>query len=97
MTKRQKPLEITGRLDGRPEAYDMPPDFRGGVCITCMMEDKIGVRYNHGEIFLCSPLDASDGQSHLVCKGHVPEDVVIFDPVSGTCRNKSGSEVWKET
>ena len=84
------------RADGRPEAYDVPPDFAGSPCALCTMEGKIGLRYKHGEIFMSSPADAVDAESHLVCKGHLPANVVIFNPQTNTCRNKEGTDTWRE-
>ena len=84
------------RPDGRPEAYDAPKGSTGLTCILCVEENKFGVRYNAGEIFMCSPADSSDGQAHLVCMGHVPENIVIYNPETGLCRSKDGSDVWRE-
>lgn len=87
---------VVSRPDGRPEAYDTPPDFVSGGCVLCIAEGKTGIRYNHGEIVMASPIDADDGSPHLVCLGHLPENVVIYDPVSGVCRNRDGSHTWRE-
>lgn len=84
------------RPDGRREAYDAPVDAGGSACAMCVYEGKIGLRYNRGEIVMMSPLDSSDGQAHLVCLGHLPRDIVIFDPVTGVCRNRDGSHTWRE-
>lgn len=84
------------RNDGRPEAYDVPENFAGSNCVLCIAEGKTGIRYKHREIFMSSPADAKDGEAHLVCLGHLPDDVVIFDPVANMCRNKDGTDVWHE-
>lgn len=91
----QSPDDLT-RADGRPEAYDVPPDFVGANCVLCINEGKIGMRYKYREIFMSSPADSADCEAHLVCVGHLPDDVVIFDPIANMCRNKDGSDVWHE-
>ena len=87
---------IVNRPDGRPEAYDPPEDFVDGSCAMCVHEKKYGLRYKRGEIVMMSPIDSSDGLAHLVCLGHLPKNIVIFDPVTGTCRNRDGSYTWRE-
>ena len=84
------------RPDGRPEAYDIPKNLDPMPCAMCAEEGKFGVRYKPGEIVMSSPIDASDGCAHLVCLGHLPENIVIFDPITGTCRNRDGSYTWRE-
>ena len=83
------------RPDGRPEAYDVPKGFIGG-CALCAEAGKI-VRYRYGELVMSSPIDAVDGDAHLICLGHLPEDIVIFNPDDGTCRSRNGRDVWTET
>ena len=41
-------------------------------------------------------IDSSDGNAHLICVGHLPKNIVIFDPVTGVCRNRDGSYTWRE-
>lgn len=91
------PRVPVNRADGRPEAYDMPGLAVAGVrCAACAGTDKRDQVYGVGEIFMCSPIDAADGQAHMVCKDHLPDNVVIYDPKTNTCRDKSGDNVWTE-
>lgn len=87
---------IVSRPDGRPEAYDPPLGFSGAACAMCVHEGKLGLRYVRGEIVMMSPIDSSDGQAHLVCRGHLPKNIVIYDPVTNVCRNRDGSHTWTE-
>jgi hypothetical protein len=96
LTSKPDTRVVVSRPDGRPEAYDIPPGQAPMPCALCAAEGKIGVRYNPGEIVMASPIDANDGNAHLVCLGHLPKNIVIFDPVSGTCRNRDGSHTWRE-
>lgn len=81
------------RPDGRPEAYMPPAEARisGGTwsCVLCLP----GIRHQWREVVLCSPIDSSDGQAHIVCRGHLPDDIVIFDPVTNKTYDKSGNEI----
>lgn len=86
---------VVSRPDGRPEAYDAPVGFQG-PCALCTAEGKTGVRYKYGEIVMASPIDSDDGQAHLVCIGHLPKNIVIFNPDDGTCRNRDSSHIWRE-
>jgi hypothetical protein len=93
-----KPKEIQELLrpDGRPEAYDVPATFRG-ECVICAQEGKSDVLLSRNEVFMMSPSYWEDNEAHFMCRGHLPENTVIFDPVSGTCRDKPGHNVWRET
>lgn len=92
----EKAPTVVSRPDGRPEAYDPPEGFDDSPCALCVEEGKVGVRYKRGEIVMASPIDSSDGNAHLVCIGHLPKNIVIFDPVTGVCRNRDGSHTWRE-
>lgn len=83
------------RPDGRPEAYDIPVG-RTARCVMCSLEGH-ETRLKRGKVVLCSPIDTADGEAHLVCvEKHVPANIVIFDPVTGLCRDKSGQNTWRE-
>lgn len=86
------------RPDGRPECYDVPPVpiGMGYKCAVCIHETGDSPKYPARQAFMCNPIDAKDEQSHFVCKRHLPDDIVIFDPLSNTCRDKSGQNVWTE-
>lgn len=93
MPKRPKKVRSgkMDREDGRPEVYDVQkaPDSAGYTCLFCNDLGHIWKKYDRGEIFLTHSMT-------FVCKEHLPDNVVIFDPKSGTCRDKSGQNVWKE-
>lgn len=86
---------VVTRPDGRPEAYMMPRDQAPAICEVCLAFGN-RTRYRGGEIALTSPVDCSDGKAHLVCLNHLPENIVIYDPVTKKCRDKSGQNVWEE-
>jgi len=83
------------RPDGRPEAYLLPSEARLSGhrwhCVMCLP----GVTYAWNEVVMASPIDASDGQAHIVCVRHTPDDIVIYDPVTNKCIDKQGNE-WTE-
>lgn len=90
------PRTMVTRPDGRPEAYDLPTNIFEMECEVCMQE---GHRAKHprGKVVMASPIDTNDGHVHFVCvEKHVPANIVIFDPATGTCRDKTGQNVWKE-
>lgn len=85
------------RPDGRPECYEVPPapDGAGYVCQICSSQGHHR-KYQAGEAFMSSPVDSPDGKAHFVCRAHLPDDIVIYDPVSNKCRDKNGQNVWEE-
>lgn len=36
------------------------------------------------------------GNPAMVCMDHLPDDVVIYDPSTNQCRDKTGQNVWTE-
>jgi hypothetical protein len=88
------------RPDGRMEVYDVPPapDGSGYECFWCSVHPKDAhKRYQANEIFVASPINAPDALAKFICVDHCPPDVVIYDPRSKTCRDKTGTNVWRET
>ena len=85
------------RKDGRPQYYDVFPNDRL-QCVLCLTEDSNQSQYGRTEGFMCdpgnSPLD--DGGVYTLCLKHLPDDAVIFDPMSNVCRTKDGSSTWTE-
>lgn len=97
--KTDRHLEDYIREDGRVEVYDVPkaPDGRGYQCFICDTHpDTNGHRYDRGSVFICSPINTPDAQPKFICINHVPDTVVIYDPVSNTCRDKTGQNTWSE-
>ena len=91
------PRVVVTRPDGRPEVYDIMPEGNEGVqCIACLGTDRAMNLYTKGRIFMCSPIDSSDGQAHMVCIDHLPDNVVIYEPATDLCRSKDGQTVWRE-
>ena len=84
------------RPDGRPQYYDIAPGDRV-QCAPCLKEGR-DAQYKRGEGFLADPANSPAGDKgvHSICKGCLPSEAVIFDPMDGTCRDKSGDNVWKE-
>ena len=96
-----KPL-APARPDGRPLYFDI-----GSVewvqCHPCALMGLEG-RHRRGDAYMNDPANSpvrtldgfSDGGCYIVCKAHTPENAVIYDPISGECHNKWGTEVWRE-
>lgn len=98
-----KPIPFYGdhpwrRPDGRPEAYAiLPDDGSTAQCFTCLQAGN-DVGHAYGTIFMCSPIDnAVSGEGVMVCLNHLPDDIVIYDPKTNECRDKSGQNTWTET
>jgi hypothetical protein len=82
------------RPDGRPEGYDL----RAGsaTCIFCQFDGHASA-LPRGKVVMMPPHLFGDDKPHFVCiEKHVPDDIVIFDPETGKCRDKSGENEWKE-
>lgn len=91
---------VVSRPDGRPEAYRLTKAVRAAMtgkweCALCKMEGK-QVIHPAREMVMTNPVDSADGQPHMVCVGHLPDDIVIFDPDTNQCSNKDGTAVWVE-
>lgn len=94
---KRDPRVNVSRPDGRPEAYMPPKGARGGVfaCALCSFQGKVGIRYKWDEVVMTSPIDSDDGQAHIVCLPHTPDNLVIYDPETNKCHDKHGNE-WEE-
>lgn len=92
------------RPDGRPLYFDLEGDEYRVPCHFCVSWLGLGSPYKRGEAYMNdpanSPVNDADGlpdQSiYYVCKHHTPENAVVYDPLTGECHNKSGTEVWRE-
>lgn len=91
------------RADGRPQFYDIAKDDRV-QCVICLA-NGIDAQYKRGEAFINDPANSpvkdrktgkQDGAVYTVCKGHIPDNAVIYDPLDDTCRTKDGSNTWSE-
>lgn len=85
------------RQDGRPLYYDV----NLGDKVNCYHCEKAGIKgmtYGQNEGFIADPANSPDGSPDVftVCRGHLPERAVIYNPTSNMCRNKSGTENWME-
>lgn len=92
------PLTDLLRPDGRPEVYDVPevPNSEGYVCVKCQQEGHFTRRYHKpGEVFMSGPLQG--GGCAFFCKEHLPDDVVIYNPLTDLCRDKTGQNEWRES
>lgn len=94
LDERARLQNVLRRPDGRPEVYDIPP----GTDVQCEISRAHGIpaKFKEGEIVMTSPADSSDGKPHFVHTSYLPENVVIYNPKTGTCRNKSGDHEWRE-
>lgn len=86
---------VATRPDGRMEVYDVQegPTFH---CEECALHGR-PTAGSKGNIVMTNPLDSEDGMEHFIHIEHLPEDVVIYDPVSNQCRNKDGTNSWVES
>jgi hypothetical protein len=84
------------REDGRPLYYDITPSSR----VQCYYCDRNGLTmfYSYGNAFMNDPANSPDGSGdvHTVCKGHLPNNAVIYDPRTNLCRDKGGQNTWME-
>lgn len=85
------------RADGRPLFYDINAMDSVG-CYYCELKGLAGMRYRVNEAFMADPANSPDGSGDLftVCRGHLPENAVIYNAPTNKCRNKSGTESWME-
>lgn len=85
---------IVSRPDGRPEAYDIP----AGKHVLCEISVANGLDgvFPAGEVVMLSPIDTADGQPHFVHVSHLPDNVVIYNRETDLCRNKDGTQTWRE-
>lgn len=92
----QPPLP-PARRDGRPLYFDIDAGSKV-VCYYCEKNGLKGVSFGRREAVLNDPANSpeGDGSVHTISINYLPADAVIYDPVTNTCRNKSGTEVWKE-
>lgn len=95
LAAKMKPLP-PARLDGRPLYNDVRPGERA-ACFVC---EKRGLTalYGVGEVFMCDPANSPTGQRETVsvCKHHIPDNAVIYNPWTNKCRNKAGDHEWME-
>lgn len=97
-----KPI-APARADGRPLYFDLGGTGDRVPCYHC---ERLGLNALHGrgEAYMNDPANSpvrtpqgfSDGGCYFICKGHTPDNAVIYDPQTGECHNKSGTEVWRE-
>lgn len=85
------------RADGRPLYFDIQEGFRV-PCYYALKNGLKGVSFRRGEAVMNDPANspAGDGAVHTISVAHLPKDAVIYDPITGMCRNKDGTESWRE-
>lgn len=86
---------VVSRPDGRPEVYDV----KAGLTFHCEFCAAQGLPsgFQKGEIVMTNPVDSPDGQMHFLHVSYLPDDVVIYDPETDMCRDKSGQNTWRES
>ena len=91
------------RADGRPEGYMLPtmtePGYLCSVCMALAAVSGSKPKALNGDdgIVMMNHEDTIDGNRHLLCVEHQPENIVVFNPETGTCRDRTGENVWTET
>lgn len=95
--KKAPPLP-PARQDGRPLYYDIEGDERA-ACHHCEKEGVTGMKYGHGQAFMADPANSPDGDPlslSTVCHKHLPENAVIWNRPTNTCRDKNDTYRWQE-
>lgn len=81
------------RRDGRPLYYSVVK----GTAVPCYLCERAGLKvmHRHPDVFFNDPANSPGdrGSIYTICLGHLPEDAVIYDPVSRRCRDKAGGLV----
>lgn len=87
---------MSARKDGRPQYYDVEPNSRV-QCYYCLL-NGITAQYGRGEAVINDPENSptNDGSIYTLCRGHLPENAVIYDPFADTLRTKDGQNTWTE-
>lgn len=86
------------REDKRPQFYDI----NAGDHVVCYYCLRAGLKslYRVGQAVMNDPANPPEGrpkgEMHTVCKHHLPEDAVIYNPRTNMCRNKAGDHTWEE-
>lgn len=87
------------RGDGRPLFYDINTGERV-QCILCLALG-VSAQYMCKSAVMSDPSNpppgAEQGSIHTVCVHHLPDNAVVYDPASNTCRSKSGDHTWEES
>lgn len=93
------------RQDGRPLYYDLTlapsadnPTGKVG-CYRCTERGLTGILYGPGEAFIADPANSPSGHHGdllTICKAHLPDNAVIYNPQTNYCRNKDGTNTWME-
>lgn len=95
--RRKKPLP-PARVDGRPLYYDITTSSRVN-CYHCVLLGNHAL-YGLNEAFMNDPANSPDpdapGDVHTICRYHLPENAVIYNPGTNLCRNKAGDNTWQE-
>lgn len=89
-------LHTPARSDGRPLYFDIEE----GSKVPCYyaLRNGLTILFGRGHAVMNDPANSPDGDGsiHTISIPHLPEDAVIFDPKTGICRNKAGTESWRE-
>lgn len=84
------------RADKRPLYFDIN-SVDHVQCYHCI-RTQITMTYTRHEAFMADPANAPDGSQDIltICKHHLPENAVIYDPTTNLCRDKTGQNTWME-
>lgn len=88
------------REDGRPEVYDVDlfnGSGSGYICFVCDSRGHILRRHQPPNVYMASPVNSPGNVASFVCKEHLPENAVIYNPKTNKCRDKAGLNEWEET
>ena len=87
---------MPARQDGRPLYYDLAAGAKV-QCVLCMADGN-EASFTRGEAVLNDPANSpvEEGAIYTISIQRLPDDAVIYDPETNTCRNKSGDNTWVE-
>lgn len=92
-----KPGTEPARADRRPQYYDIA-EGSGAQCSECMRTGYLDY-LKRLEVVFADPANSKpspDGSVYTLCIHHLPADAVIYDPMTGLCRDKGSTVFWNE-
>lgn len=89
------------RADGRPLYFLVAPhEVNGATCYYCNRIGLLVQHHRHGQVVMNDPANPPEGcekgEMHTICRPHLPENAVIFNPDTGMLHNKAGDQTWKD-
>ena len=85
---------MTPTSEGKPLYFDRPGRSQ---CEACKRQG-VQIVYAPGWTYINDPANSpfNDNTAYVICRHHVPEDAVIYNPKTGELRTKDGKKSWRE-